>query len=107
MLSRFVRSTKSAITLRPQIAALSAIMKNEEFNQKLYDHDINRNIFSLGKPPSDCMYTIQVHGNSYEVYYFERGIKEYARSFDDKGASLDYLLSLLLADPRAKNNFNA
>ncbi|TEW44751.1 hypothetical protein [Psychromonas algicola] len=77
-------------------------MKNEEFNQKLYDHDIDRSIFSLGKAPSDCMYTIQIHSCSYEVYYFERGIKEYTKTFNDKGASLAYLLKLLLADPRCK-----
>jgi len=82
-------------------------MENEEFNQKLYEHDIDRSIFSLGKPPSDCMYTIQIHGDSYEVYYFERGIKEYTKSFTGKDASLEYLLKLLLADPRAKNTFNA
>ncbi|WP_334079060.1 hypothetical protein [Microbulbifer sp. M83] len=82
-------------------------MENEEFNQKLYEHDIDRSIFSLGKPQSDCMYTIQIHGNSYEVYYFERGIKENAKTFTDKGESLEYLLKLLVADPRAKNTFNA
>lgn len=53
------------------------------------------------------MYAIQVHGDSYEVYYFERGIKEYTKTFSDKGASLNYLLELLLADPRAKGNFSA
>jgi len=82
-------------------------MENEEFNQKLYEHDIDRSIFTLGRPPSDCMYTIQIHDDSYEVYYFERGIKEYIKTFSNKGESLDYLLQLLLADPRAKNNFNA
>ncbi|MGO2355593.1 MAG: hypothetical protein ACTH58_12765, partial [Marinomonas foliarum] len=87
--------------------ALSVIMENEEFNQKLYEYDIDRNIFTLGKPPRDCMYAIQVHGDSYEVYYFERGIKEYTKTFSDKGASLNYLLELLLADPRAKGNFSA
>jgi hypothetical protein len=50
------------------------------------------------------VYTIQIHGDSYEVYYFESGIKEYAKTFSDKGASLDYRLELLLADPRAKGN---
>jgi len=93
--------------LRQLLRALSVIMENEEFNQKLNEHDIDRSIFSLGKPPNDCMYTIQVHGDSYEVYYFERGIKEYERVFTNKGASLEYLLKLLIADPRAKNTFNA
>jgi len=80
-------------------------MDNKEFNRLLYEHDIDRNIFSLGNPPNDCMYTIQIRGDIYEIYYFERGIKEYAKTFSDKSASLEYLLELLIADPRASNNF--
>lgn len=82
-------------------------MENEEFNQKLYKYDIDRSIFTLGRPPGDCMYTVQFRDNSYEVYYFERGIKEHAKMFSDKGASFEYLFELLLADPRAKNNYSA
>lgn len=82
-------------------------MTEREFNRLLYEHDINRSIYTLGTPPSDCMYTIQVHDDGYEVYYFERGIKEDVKIFNDKDASLDYLLDLLLVDPRASNSFNA
>jgi hypothetical protein len=89
------------------LLAFSVTMTEREFNRLLYEHDINRSIYSLGKPPSDCMYTIHIHGDIYEVYYFERGIKDHTRTFKDKGASLDYLLELLLADPRASNSFNA
>lgn len=82
-------------------------MTEREFNRLLYEHDIDRSIYALGNPPNDCMYTIQVHGDIYEVYYFERGIKEHAKKFNNKGESLEYLLDLLLADPRASNSRNA
>lgn len=81
-------------------------MNKQEFNRLLYEHDIDRNIYTLGKSPSDCMYTVQIHGDTYEVYYFEHGIKEHTKTFNDKGESLDYLFDLLLADPRASNSFN-
>jgi len=51
------------------------------------------------------MYTIQVRGTQYEVYYFERGIQDYTKRFNTKGEALAYLLELLLADPRAKQDF--
>ncbi|MDM8518578.1 hypothetical protein QUF64_00920 [Anaerolineales bacterium HSG6] len=77
-------------------------MDNKLFNQKLYEHNINRTMFTLGTPPNDCMYTVQIRGERYEVYYFERGIKEYTAWFDNQGEALEYLLELLLADSRAK-----
>ncbi|MDM8527942.1 hypothetical protein QUF58_06965 [Anaerolineales bacterium HSG24] len=80
-------------------------MENKAFNKKLYEHRIDRTIFSLGTPPNDCMYTVQIRGEQYEVYYFERGIKEYTKLFNDRGEALDYLLELLLNDPRARQDF--
>ncbi|MFE8073470.1 hypothetical protein QQM79_20630 [Marinobacteraceae bacterium S3BR75-40.1] len=82
-------------------------MEDGEFNRALREHQIDRSIFTLGRPPEDGMYTIQLINGQFEVYYFERGVKEFARTFSERARSLDYLLELLLADPRAKNGFGA
>ncbi len=74
---------------------LIRILEMEGFSKDTYDLSGNMN--------PDEKYCLNQEGQSWVVYYSERGKQRNKKSFNSEGLACEYFLSLMRHDPTTKN----
>jgi len=72
-------------------------MNKHELKSQLETLGIRPDAYAWQGLPNE-QYVLSQEGNSWEVYYSERGTKEGLKKFSDENSACEYFLNLLSAD---------
>jgi hypothetical protein len=74
-----------------------------ELRQRLRDEDIRSSTYSLGEPLADNTYCIVETTSDWQVFFYERGLKENLVLFSAFPDAAEHFLELILRDPTTRS----